>query len=227
MICAVLLEALGGDDGVGEAGLVLDGDEDEPLGGPRPLADDHHAGHARAAPLRHRAEIGGARDPLTVERGAREGDRVRADRQVGAGVVGGQLFLGGHLGQRRRRSCVGVGRRRETAPPSVRAPRPARAPPGASPPSAASAPISARRASAPASAAPRDREVGQRRERRRAPRRLDAPAELLAKAAHRAQAEPHGAPARPPDRRATPSASRRSARTSTPWRTASLTSVDG
>ncbi len=46
----VLLEAAGGDDGVGEAGLVLDGDEDEPLGGPRPLPDDHHAGHPRAPP---------------------------------------------------------------------------------------------------------------------------------------------------------------------------------
>ena len=97
----MLLEAVGGDDGVGEAGLILDGDEDEPLGGARPLADDHHAGHPRPPSPRHRAELGGARDPLAVESRAREGDRVLADRQVGAGVVGGQLFLRRHLRQRR------------------------------------------------------------------------------------------------------------------------------
>src|SRR5260370_4695468 len=46
---AVLLEGVGVDDDVGDAGLVLEGEEDEAFGGPGALADD--AAPAAADPL--------------------------------------------------------------------------------------------------------------------------------------------------------------------------------
>ena len=54
-------EALGRDDGVGEAGLVLERDEHEALGGARALADDHDAGDADAPAVGDVRQIGGAR----------------------------------------------------------------------------------------------------------------------------------------------------------------------
>src|SRR5580765_5595291 len=64
---AVGLEAPGGDDGVGEAGLVLDGQEDESLGGAGPLPDDDDAGYPRAPPVADAPQVAGARDPLAVQ----------------------------------------------------------------------------------------------------------------------------------------------------------------
>ena len=41
---AITLEDIGINDGIGETGLVLERDEDDPLGGPGALAADHRAG---------------------------------------------------------------------------------------------------------------------------------------------------------------------------------------
>ena len=50
-------EQIGPHDDVGDAGFVLEGEEDEPFRGPGPLAGDDHAGDPHAAALPGGAEI--------------------------------------------------------------------------------------------------------------------------------------------------------------------------
>jgi hypothetical protein len=102
---AMLLEALGRDDGVGEAGLVLDRDEHEALRRPRALADNDDAGDARAAAVGHARQIRGARDPRAIELGALERHRMRSGRHARAGEVSRHLLRRIHLGQRTGRGA--------------------------------------------------------------------------------------------------------------------------
>src|SRR4029450_6874530 len=59
---AVAREEIRPDDDVGNAGLVLEREEHEPLGRAGPLARDDHAGHADAAALPRRCQIPRAED---------------------------------------------------------------------------------------------------------------------------------------------------------------------
>src|SRR5438552_2715325 len=55
----VLLEEVGPDDRLEDAGLVLDGEEDETLRGAGPLADDDGAARLHARAVRLRLELAG------------------------------------------------------------------------------------------------------------------------------------------------------------------------
>src|SRR5438270_102754 len=56
----VFLEHAGGNDGVGNAGFILQAEEDETFGGARTLANDDTAGYTQALPVRNSAEFAGA-----------------------------------------------------------------------------------------------------------------------------------------------------------------------
>src|SRR5947209_2498196 len=63
---AVLLEEVRGDDGLGHAGLVLQGEEEEALGRARALADDPRAGGAHAVGVGEAVHTGGGGDPVPL-----------------------------------------------------------------------------------------------------------------------------------------------------------------
>ena len=84
---AVSLEHLRPDDEVRDARLVLDRDEHDALGGPRPLTDEHEARNLNPAsvPRGHRL---GAGDVTAASKLGPEGrDRMLAERQADVAVV--------------------------------------------------------------------------------------------------------------------------------------------
>ncbi len=87
-------EEPGLDDRLGDAGLVLEGEEEHPLRGAGALADDHRAGGADALAVRQAGERGGRNDPARREAGAEVGERVapRTWMAVLCAVVGIALF---------------------------------------------------------------------------------------------------------------------------------------
>ena len=104
--------AVGGEDvapdhRVGDAGLVLQGDEHHALGRARPLADQHQAadGDARAVPHRSSCAVGTA--PRRVEQRAEEAAGVGLQRQAGGAVVLRHVRRQPHPRQRRRRPPPG------------------------------------------------------------------------------------------------------------------------
>ena len=105
---APLGEQIGADDDVGDAGFVLDRQENEPLGGARSLAGDHGARDAHAAAVSLAGEIGRPQRAAQAHLLAAQGHRVRPDGEAGALVIGDDTLGGAHLGQRTRfivRSC--------------------------------------------------------------------------------------------------------------------------
>ena len=91
------------DDDVGDAGLVLEREEDESFRGARPLPRDDHAGDAHAPPLPRGLQIDGAQHAAHRQLVAAQRHRMPADGQPGAGIVGDQALGLGHRLQRAAR----------------------------------------------------------------------------------------------------------------------------
>ncbi len=97
---AILREKLRSDNGVGDAGFVLDAEEYESLGGARALAGDDGTGDTERGAVRERAKLDGGADAVTLERGAMVGHGMNADGESGAAKVGDETFFGSHGGER-------------------------------------------------------------------------------------------------------------------------------
>src|SRR5262245_27165071 len=89
---APAFEDVGADDGVGEAGLVLESDEDEALGGSGALAHDYHAADADSLAVALAGEVGGGGDTLPFQLRPEERHRMRTGGHPRAAEVRGQLF---------------------------------------------------------------------------------------------------------------------------------------
>ena len=84
---AVLLQHLRPDDDIGDAGLVLDGHEDDALGGARALAHQHHAARRHEPAVAHGTDLlAGRRAALAAER-AQELHGMAFERQAQGLIV--------------------------------------------------------------------------------------------------------------------------------------------
>ena len=83
-------------DDVGDAGLVLEREEHESLGRPRPLTRDHHPRHAHDPPLPRAAQVDGAQNPAHREFLAPERHRMPPNGQPGARVICDEALGFGH-----------------------------------------------------------------------------------------------------------------------------------
>ena len=90
---AVALEDVGRDDGVADAGLVLEGEEAEALRRAGALADDDQAGDLGPAAVALPRQIAGAQHALRVHVRAQVLHEMRADGHAGAFVVGERAVL--------------------------------------------------------------------------------------------------------------------------------------
>ncbi len=89
------------DDDVGGAGLVLQGDEDDALGGARPLAHQHQAGDRDAPPVLRLQEL--LRRQVAAHLRAQQRHRMRPQREPQRPVVGDHRLAIAHRRQDDRR----------------------------------------------------------------------------------------------------------------------------
>ena len=73
---ALLFEHVGPDDEVGDSGLVLNGDEDDPLGASRPLADQDQPGDRQALAVADGVQPVGGDEPIVEARVRRHAKRT-------------------------------------------------------------------------------------------------------------------------------------------------------
>ena len=85
------LVELGPDDDIGDAGLVLERDEKDALGGAGPLAREHEPGYGQDAAIGRVHRVGAGDDAAACQIGAQEGDRVPPQRQARVPIVRGDL----------------------------------------------------------------------------------------------------------------------------------------
>src|SRR5439155_6447352 len=95
---AILLERRGIDDDVADAGLVLEGEEDEALGGAGTLADDAEAGSAHAAAAAEGGKLSGGMDAHGAQALALQRHRMRPDRHPCAAQICRDAVAKIHLG---------------------------------------------------------------------------------------------------------------------------------
>ena len=93
------VEHVGGDDAVGDARLVLQAQEQEPLRGPGTLAADHRPRHLHAQAGGQVEQVHGPPHAAAPHLLAAMGHGMGADGEAGVAVVGLQALLGGHGGQ--------------------------------------------------------------------------------------------------------------------------------
>jgi len=84
----VPVEERGPHDDVDEAGLVLEVQEHEPLGGARALPHHHRARHLHPRAVTEGGQVRRARDAHAPEQAAPERHRMRPEGEAGAFVVG-------------------------------------------------------------------------------------------------------------------------------------------
>lgn len=84
---ALRLEAVGPQDPVGDAGLVLDRDEQDALGRSGLLADQDDAGDLDVSPVSNAGEIRAAGDAAARQLVSHERQRMRAKRQLQIAVI--------------------------------------------------------------------------------------------------------------------------------------------
>ena len=97
---AIFIAHLGPDDEIGDAGLILQGDEHDALGAARPLADEHEAGGFEPPPIAGLHGLGAGDDTARRQVGAKEGDGMLAQRQADMAVILHHLAPGGHVSER-------------------------------------------------------------------------------------------------------------------------------
>ena len=93
---AKAFERLGPDDEIGDAGFVLDGHEDDALGGARPLAHQHDAGDRDAAAVLDSLQLGAGAHPLGAQAFPQEAHRMGFEGQPGRLVIGDDMLGEGH-----------------------------------------------------------------------------------------------------------------------------------
>ncbi len=98
---AEALEDLRPDDQVGDPGLVLDGDENDAVGAPRPLPDQHDPGDRKPAVDRQTGKIGGGDQTLAGELGAQKGQRMALQAEAEAAVILDDVLAERHLREQR------------------------------------------------------------------------------------------------------------------------------
>ena len=91
---AILREELRRDDGVGNAGFVLDAEEDEALGGAGALARDDAAGNADGRAVGKIAEFDGGMNALPLEASAVVSHGVESHGESCAAKIGDEAFPG-------------------------------------------------------------------------------------------------------------------------------------
>src|SRR5579872_2912920 len=96
---AIFFEQVGSDDGVGDAGLILQAEKHESVGGAGALAGDDAAGNAHAAAIFDVLQVAGAQHTTQLEAPVSHG--VAAHSQAGAAEIGYQAFFVVHARQRR------------------------------------------------------------------------------------------------------------------------------
>src|SRR5512135_1073358 len=96
---AIFFEQSGGDDGVGDAGLILQAEKNESVGGAWALAGDDAAGNAYAPSVFDVLQVAGAQHATQLS--APVGHGVAAYSQAGAAKIGHQAFLVAHARQGR------------------------------------------------------------------------------------------------------------------------------
>ena len=94
---AAALKEVGAHDGVGDAGLVFEADEDNALGRAGTLAADHRAGDEHSVAVAGEREVGGA--PRSGEAVADRCHRVRASGQADGGEIGVVTLGARHRGE--------------------------------------------------------------------------------------------------------------------------------
>jgi hypothetical protein len=105
-------EELRRDDGIGDAGFVLEAQKNKTLRGPRALAGDHGAGNPDMSPVGEFGQLDGGANALALQCGAMVGHGMRANRHPGAAKIGGEAFFGSHRGEWRECRNIEPQRRR-------------------------------------------------------------------------------------------------------------------
>jgi len=95
-----LVEGVGSDDGVHDAGFVFHAKEDETFGGAWALTDDDGSGDADSAAVGNAFEVNGALDAERVQFGTPMGHGMFADGESGAAEIGPHALFGIHGGKR-------------------------------------------------------------------------------------------------------------------------------
>ncbi len=98
----VALEDIGRKDDVGDAGFIFEREEDEALGGAGALPGDDAAGDADRAIVAAAQQVVCRENAFAAQGRAMIGHGMRAGGEAGAGVVGGEALVGGHLPERHR-----------------------------------------------------------------------------------------------------------------------------
>ena len=96
---AEAFERGGPDDQVGDAGLVLERDEDDAVGAARPLPDQHEPGDRETPADRQGRQFGGGDEAVPRQFGAQKGERVALYRQAQRRVILDDMLAERHLGQ--------------------------------------------------------------------------------------------------------------------------------
>ena len=105
------------DDQIGDAGLVLDGDEDDAVGAARTLPDQHDPGDREPPVDRQMGELGGGDQALAGKLGTQKGERVALQGEAEACIILDDMLPQRHFRQKRHRPCF-AGLRRQEPPPS-------------------------------------------------------------------------------------------------------------
>lgn len=108
-------EELRRDDGIGDAGFVLEAQKNKTLRGARALTGDHRSGNADMSPVRELGQLDGGANALALQCGAMVGHGMRANRHSGAAKVGDEAFFRGHGEERRECRNIEPQRRRGSA----------------------------------------------------------------------------------------------------------------
>src|ERR1700730_14718020 len=100
---ALLLEHLRPDHEIGDAGLVLDGDEHDAFRRARHLPHEHEAGGLEPAAVAGLHRLGARDDALAAQVSAQETDRMVSQGQPYMTIILDHLAAGGHGAERHRR----------------------------------------------------------------------------------------------------------------------------
>src|SRR5205085_8803072 len=97
-------ERRGPDNQLGDAGLVLERDEDDAVGAARALPDQDEAGDRDMTIDGQGGEVAGGDEAFLREFGAEKGERVAFYRQAQGRVILDDMLAERHLGQQPRRT---------------------------------------------------------------------------------------------------------------------------
>ncbi len=91
---AILLECVGGEYDIGDAGFVFERKEDKTLGSSRALPRDHATGNMDEVMVGQPCEVIGRYQPCLSKCSPMIGERMRSGGEARAGVIGAETFDG-------------------------------------------------------------------------------------------------------------------------------------